>query len=293
MPDYTKGRVYVVHNTFDTRKYVGSTTGSLAKRMGEHRWAANHGNERPLYVAMREHGVDKFYIQHVKDYACERKEQLNAEEGRVMREMNTLAPNGYNLFLAGRKTKEWIADNKERYDARVREYRATHQEELKAYFREQHAKNRDTNNAKRREYRSAHLEAEAAAKKAYYETHKAEVIAKVRDYQAAHAEERKTQVRAFRVANAAMMKERARAFREAHADEIRATDRARYAANREARIARQKAYDDAKRAAMTLDEQVAYREAKNARVRERNAARRNAVARAVDVAEPAVPVNAE
>ena len=58
--------------------YIGGTCQTLRRRMAEHRGNMNSmlKQQYNLYVAMREHGKEQFYIELLEDYASERKEQL-------------------------------------------------------------------------------------------------------------------------------------------------------------------------------------------------------------------------
>ena len=146
-PNYALSKVYVIRNTVNPKMYIGSTTCTLSKRMVQHRSdakTARPGYDFPLYVAMRELGIDKFYIELLADFPCERKEQLNAEEGRRIRELDTLATNGYNARIAGRS---------------IEQYHADHAEATKSYKRDWALQNRDTINARRHEAYMADLEA--------------------------------------------------------------------------------------------------------------------------------------
>ena len=176
-PNYALSKVYVIRNTVNPKMYIGSTTCTLSKRMVQHRSdakTARPGYEFPLYVAMREHGIDKFYIELLADFSCERKEQLNAEEGRRIRELDTLAPNGYNERIAGRS---------------IEQYHADHAEATKSYKREWEAQNRDTLNARKREAYSQDLEAsriKAREKtKRWYDANRALILARSRERYAA------------------------------------------------------------------------------------------------------------
>ena len=96
-PDFGLGKVYVIRNTENAKCYVGSTVRTLAQRMVQHRSVALKSNlNLPLYVAMREIGISKFYVELLEDAPCERREQLLKAEGIKIRELNTLVPNGYN-----------------------------------------------------------------------------------------------------------------------------------------------------------------------------------------------------
>jgi len=175
MPSYANGRVYAVLNTLNDKKYIGSTTCPLSKRMGEHRLAAAKGNGRPLYVAMRELGVDKFYIELVKDCPCERREQLRREEGQAIREMNTTVPNGYNSRIAGRTAVEY-----------TREYYAANKDLVCEKKREWNQANKPIQKQRNHAYKEAHKEELKIQRKEYYEANKGAMKAKRRVYEAAN-----------------------------------------------------------------------------------------------------------
>ena len=121
--DYSKGKIYLIRNTVNALLYVGSTCQeTVAQRMSVHRCDAKNKNKNgPIYKAMRELGVDKFYIEWHSDFPCERGDQLAKREGEVMRELGTRT-NGYNKNQAGRSAAEWYKDNAESVKERVAEY---------------------------------------------------------------------------------------------------------------------------------------------------------------------------
>ena len=167
MPAYAEGRVYVVLNTVNEMKYVGSTVCAHSKRMGEHRSAATSGNGRPLYVAMRDLGVDKFYISLVKDYPCERKEQLNMEEGRVIRELKTVWPDGYNACVAGRGKKEHYTENKASILMQQKVYTEQNKEAIAVRYKEYATNNKATIATYKKEYAEANKEKIRTYQQAY------------------------------------------------------------------------------------------------------------------------------
>ena len=225
-PNYENGKVYVVRNTTNSKLYVGSTVRTLAQRMAEHRIQAKNGLIFPFYSAMREIGIEKFYIELLADYKCDRKEQLNKEEGRHMRELNALVPNGYNQILAGRSMIEWNAENAEAIKAKRKEFNIVHKEKRDAFSRAYHKDNIE----------------------AIHERHK--------QYQIDNAEAIKTRNKQRRDANAEKVKECNRAYDAAHRDERAKAARERYHAisdeNRDAINARQRAKNALRKAAAAI-----------------------------------------
>jgi group I intron endonuclease len=58
-------QVYKIANLVNDRVYIGLTTCALSKRWREHKSAANTDIDKPLYRAMRKHGVSNFYIEPI------------------------------------------------------------------------------------------------------------------------------------------------------------------------------------------------------------------------------------
>lgn len=88
--------VYMITNTVNDRVYVGLTSGSLDKRWREHCCAANTNVDKPLYRAMRKHGVDKFSIHKIYDATSI--DDMREAEIRFIAQLKAHVNNGgYNL----------------------------------------------------------------------------------------------------------------------------------------------------------------------------------------------------
>ena len=173
---YETGKVYVIHNTVNDKKYVGSTTRTLAQRMVQHRCYYNKGTKKnyPLYKAMGELGVDKFYIELFKDAPCERKEQLHKAEGEVIRELKTFAPDGYNATIPGRTDQEYRDEHKEKMATYNKNYTEANRDAMSERSKAYYEANRDALKAKASAYYEANREAIALRQKAYHERKKQE-----------------------------------------------------------------------------------------------------------------------
>lgn len=94
--------VYKITNTVNDRVYIGITSGSLQKRWREHRCAANKLSDKPLYRAMRSHGIEKFLIEEI--YAASSKEDMRKAEIKYIAEYKShCKERGYNLTDHGYK----------------------------------------------------------------------------------------------------------------------------------------------------------------------------------------------
>lgn len=88
--------VYKIVNSINPRVYVGLTICTLNKRWREHKCAANIGVDKPLYRAMRKHGIDNFKMELV--YTATSIEDLRAAELRYIDELKAhVEAGGYNL----------------------------------------------------------------------------------------------------------------------------------------------------------------------------------------------------
>lgn len=92
------GYIYAIKNTVNNKIYIGQTRGLLKNRFFTHRGAARDISRRSkLYTAMRELGIDNFYIEEI--CKCEYNE-LNDKEKYYIRFYNTIE-NGYNSLKGG------------------------------------------------------------------------------------------------------------------------------------------------------------------------------------------------
>lgn len=141
--DYSKGKIYVIKNYINDKVYVGSTIDYLSKRMAKHRYVSKIGN-CPFYKAMREIGVEHFYIQLVENYPCSSIDELVSREKHYIKELKS-HKEGYNLVVPSRSAKEYYQDNKEQIKQKVKVY----QEKVKVYPEE---------NEKRKDYQKNYRE---------------------------------------------------------------------------------------------------------------------------------------
>ena len=113
---YKNGKIYTIWNTMTDDIYVGSTCQTLCKRMTTHRDNRNQPKciNRKLYKLMNEVGVDKFKIELIELFPCGSKDELRKREGFHIRQIGNL-----NMVIEDRTAKE---------------YRETHQEQIKEYM---------------------------------------------------------------------------------------------------------------------------------------------------------------
>lgn len=90
------GHIYMLKNKVNGKIYIGQTRRPIHKRLAEHETGKND-RCRLIYRAIKKHGWEKFE----KDYYECPDEDLNFDEELLVREMDTLAPWGYNLREGG------------------------------------------------------------------------------------------------------------------------------------------------------------------------------------------------
>ena len=86
----------MLENKINGKIYIGLTTRSIEKRLEEHRTGRSIAC-RAIYNAIKFHGWENFETDW---YECP-DEDLNFDEELLVREMETLAPRGYNLREGG------------------------------------------------------------------------------------------------------------------------------------------------------------------------------------------------
>jgi len=89
-------KVYLV--TFPNRKqYVGITSATLELRKTEHFSKSRKGSNFAIHNALRKYDNSTWEILNL----CSSFEEAKELEKRYIKELNTLAPNGYNLTIGG------------------------------------------------------------------------------------------------------------------------------------------------------------------------------------------------
>lgn len=169
MPDYKQGKIYIIRNTENDKVYIGSTCQTLCQRMTNHRkfFKYEPNAKTKFYTAMKEVGIDKFYIELIEKYECNDKEELNAREGYWIRNYDSYN-NGYNTAIPGRKQKEWYEKNKEK----LTQYQKQYLEENKEKIRQRAIQYYEKNKEKIRQKEIQYYEKNREKRKEYYETNK-------------------------------------------------------------------------------------------------------------------------
>jgi hypothetical protein len=164
MPDYSKGKIYCIRSFQTDDVYIGSTTMTLAQRLGKHRDDYKkylNGNKK--YVSSFELlKYDDYYIELITLYPCSCKAELDAEEGQYHRDWDCV-----NKKIAGRTKKQYYIDNKDKIIEKQKQYIIDNKYKIKEQKKQYNIDNRD----KFKEY-----------KKQYYIDNRDKIIEKNNQY---------------------------------------------------------------------------------------------------------------
>jgi group I intron endonuclease len=123
------GYIYMLKNKKNGKVYIGQTIRTIEKRLEEHRKGQSN-RCRAIYNAIKLHGWENFE----KDWYVCPNEDLNFDEELLVREMETLAPKGYNLREGGGNRGKHSEESKQKN--REAHIGKTHHEETKKIMSE-------------------------------------------------------------------------------------------------------------------------------------------------------------
>ncbi|AMM44955.1 intron-associated endonuclease [Bacillus phage SP-15] len=101
------GYIYKISNSVDSMVYIGSTVKDVETRMYKgaycHAGLARRGDKRPLYIAMRNLGIDNFKIEVLEEFEYEDPKELRARERDIIQEYVDKLGAGklYNIYKEG------------------------------------------------------------------------------------------------------------------------------------------------------------------------------------------------
>jgi len=155
---YQNGKIYKIWSLETDKIYVGSTCDTLTNRMCKHRldyknWKEGKRNLVTSAVLFDLVGLENCKLELIHNFPCESKNELEAEEGRVMRLNKGLL---VNMVIAGRSKAEYYQDNKGQINIKNKEYRDSHKEQNKEYMKEYRDLNKEQIKIKQKEYRQQH-----------------------------------------------------------------------------------------------------------------------------------------
>ena len=128
MPDYSKGKIYCIRSFQTDDVYIGSTTQTLAQRLGKH---VDHYKQylkfnKRYYSSFELLKYDDYYIELIKLFPCSCRAELEAEEGKYIRGWKCI-----NKQILGRTKKQYKIDNRKLLSKKQRQYYRDNIEKIK------------------------------------------------------------------------------------------------------------------------------------------------------------------
>ena len=127
MPNYQNGKIYCIRSHQTDNIYIGSTTQLLCKRFSDHK--RRIGNKKIGTTADSILIYDDCYIELIKNFPCNTRKELLAEEGKYIRKTE----NCINKMMKFESRKEY-----------GKYYRSKHKDKLNNYNKEYQKKNKKT-----------------------------------------------------------------------------------------------------------------------------------------------------
>jgi hypothetical protein len=219
MPNYQNGKIYKLWSDQSDCFYIGSTTESLAKRLGQHKANIKKPISKTFELMKDQTNVR---IELIEAFPCNNREELNAREGHYIRLHREQV---LNMVIAGRTDKQYREDNRDKLSKQRALWCETNRDTLKAKKSAYYKANRDKISVQQAEYYSANKYEINARNAAYREANRD----KIATYREVNRDKRNTQQTAYREANRDKCNAQAASYRIANRDKINARQRAKRA----------------------------------------------------------------
>ena len=206
MPDYSKGKIYKLVNSVDTKIYVGATCGTLRLRKNRHKCKSKLCPDRTVYKHLNIIGWENVDIILIEEIKCNNKMELSQRERYWIDELKPVL----NMALPLRTQKEWRDDNKETLRDNKQKYYENNREIIlerckiyrdnvldkvvvKNYNENYYKNNTDTIKDRVRVYAENNKEKVRDYQKEYYNNHKETLRDKNKIYRETNTEKIKDQ----------------------------------------------------------------------------------------------------
>ena len=101
------GEIYIIKNTVNEKVYIGQTLQGSDVRFKQHLKLLKSNENQLIHKAIKKYGKDKFYYEVLYENITSY-EELNELEEKMIKEYNSLMPNGYNMCPGGQKYRRNI-----------------------------------------------------------------------------------------------------------------------------------------------------------------------------------------
>lgn len=173
---YQNGKIYKLICKNSDLVYIGSTIRSLKARLTMHKslykiYVMNNGKYCSSFVLF---DLDEdVQIELLEEYPCNSKQELLKREGEITKRFL----NSVNENIAGRTSKEYYEDNKEKYSEYRKQYYVENKEKYAQYRKEYYKDNKE----KYSEYSKKYNEENKEEKKEYMDKYNSEYYQKNRE----------------------------------------------------------------------------------------------------------------
>ena len=108
MNKFQNGKIYKITDNVSDMIYVGSTCNTLQQRLYQHEadykaFKAEKTNYRTSFKILKN---DNYKIELIKFYPCENKQQINLEDGKIIKKYKNNNLNIVNRNIAGQSNKQ-------------------------------------------------------------------------------------------------------------------------------------------------------------------------------------------
>ena len=160
MVNYQHGKIYRLE--CGDLIYIGSTTYQLSARKAKHKCdyiAGRTYRSVLLYQYAVENGLsltEDIRIELIENYPCNSKEELNAIEGKYIRQYKEeYREKCVNKCIPGRTLKEWCEDNKDKILQKQKEYTERNKGKKREYDKQYRDENKNKLLQQKKEYYEA------------------------------------------------------------------------------------------------------------------------------------------
>ena len=147
---YAKAVIYAIKSPNTNKFYIGSTIRPINIRFSDHKSKSNNTSS---YIII---DAGESYIEILEYYPCNNRKELEKREVELIKEHKN---NIVNLFVAGRTKKQWLSDNKDKYD----EYYKQHYQDNKIKILNNNKQYRLNNKDKIKKYNTTDYKCECGS----------------------------------------------------------------------------------------------------------------------------------
>lgn len=123
MPNYANSKIYKLYSFLGDEVYIGSTIQPLSNRLSRHKskyllWKDGKYHFVTCFDLFENFGISNVKIELVESFPCSTIEELRKREGQIIRDTEHCV----NKCIAGRTSKEYYKDNREKKIEKSKQY---------------------------------------------------------------------------------------------------------------------------------------------------------------------------